>query len=89
MQFVTNGLRKFVWLPRIAREQFFDLEQDPGECRDLIDDPSRQDEIRTWRGYLTQELAERQCGWVKNGKPYSHGDDPLVSPYKDVRWQGE
>jgi arylsulfatase A-like enzyme len=88
MQYVTDGRRKFIWLPRIAREQFFDLEEDPGECRDLIDDPARQDEVETWRRRLVQELEARDCGWVKDGRLHCPGDDPLVSPYKDVRWQG-
>ncbi|RKX35681.1 MAG: arylsulfatase [Verrucomicrobia bacterium] len=88
MQYVTDGKRKFIWLPRIGREQFFDLERDPGETCDLIDDPAAQDEIHKWRGYLVRELADRDCGWVKNGRPFCPGDDPLVSPFKDTRWQG-
>ena len=67
MQYVTDGRRKFVWLPRIGVEQFFDLERDPGECHDLIDDANRQDEVALWRGYLVHELAARDCGWVRDG----------------------
>ena len=89
MQYVTDGRRKFIWLPRIDREQFFDLEQDPGEVDDLIEDASRREEIETWRGYLVQELSKRDCGWVRDGRPYCPPDDPLVSPYRDVRWQGQ
>ena len=88
MQFVTDGTRKFIWLPRIGREQFFNLEQDPGETRNLIDDPAYQDEIQRWRGYLVQELDDRDCGWIAEGKLCCPGDDPLVSPFKDVRWPG-
>lgn len=88
MQYVTDGRRKFIWLPRLDREQFFDLEQDPGEYTDLIDEPSRQAEIRTWRGYLVRELEARQCGWVKDGRPHCPDDGPLVSPYRDRRWTG-
>lgn len=87
MQYVTDGRRKFIWLPRINVEQFFDLESDPGERVNLIDDPSRQSEIATWRGYLVKELAERDCGWVVDGKLHCP-PDPLVSPWKDVRWMG-
>ena len=36
MQYVTDGRSKFVWLPRIGQEQFFDLTTDPGECRNLV-----------------------------------------------------
>ena len=89
MQFVTNGRRKFVWLPRIDMEQYFDLEQDPDECCNLIDDPDRQDEINQWRSYLVDELKARDCGWVKDDQPWCPNGEPLVSPYKKVRWQGE
>jgi arylsulfatase len=88
MQYVTDGRRKLIWLPRMGSEQFFDLEADPGETHNLVDDPAHQDEVRKWRGFLVKELEERGCGWVKDGKPHCPSDDPLVSPYKDVRWPG-
>ena len=66
----------------------FDLEKDPGEIHNLIDEPSRRDEVEKWRGYLVKELGERNCGWVKDGKPFCPSKEPLVSPYKDVRWDG-
>jgi hypothetical protein len=90
MQYVTDGKRKFVWLPRIGEEQFFDLEADPGECHNLIDTAERQEEVSQWRGYLVDVLAERDCGWVQDGKLVTQPEGvPLVSPYRDVRWQGE
>ena len=88
MQYVTDGRRKFVWLPRIGREQFFNLERDPGEACDLIDDPATREEIQKWRGHLVLELENRDCGWVRDGQPFCPGDDPLVSPFKNTRWQG-
>ena len=88
MQYITDGRRKFIWLPRIDQEQFFDLEQDPAELNDLIRDPGRHDEIETWRNYLVQELDQRNCGWVRDGKLFCPPDEPLVSPYKSKRWQG-
>lgn len=88
MQFVTDGRRKFVWLPRIGVEQFFDLEADPGECRNLVDDPAAAEEVARWRGYLIAELDQRDCGWVQDGKLHCPAE-PLVSPYKTVRWQGD
>ena len=88
MQYATDGRRKFIWLPRNDVEQFFDLEQDPGETCNLIDDPAYREDIQQWRGYLTDELADRDCGWVKDGRPFCPSDVPLVSPYRDVRWPG-
>ncbi|MFL7809752.1 MAG: sulfatase, partial [Anaerolineae bacterium] len=69
--------------------QFFDLEIDPGERHDLIADPDRQEEIDLWRNYLIDELARRDCGWVREGKLCCPPGEPLVSPYKDVRWMGD
>ena len=89
MQYVTDGRRKYIWLPRIHREQFFDLDVDPGECHDLIDDTDRQSEVEQWRGYLVQELAARNCGWVRSGRLACPADEPLVSPYKEERWTGD
>lgn len=89
MQYVTDGKRKFVWLPRIDVEQFFDLEEDPGELHDLINDTSRQQEIDQWRNYLIKELADRDCGWVVDGKLYCPHDELLISPYKEKRWDGK
>jgi arylsulfatase len=88
MQYVTDGRRKFIWLPRLDIEQFFNLENDPGECNNLIEDPSRQEEITRWRGYLTAELDKRNCGWVKDNKPHCPSDEPLISPFRDKRWDG-
>ena len=88
MQYVTDGRRKYIWLPRLDREQFFDLEQDPGECTDLIGAAERQEEILRWRAYLVQELSARQCGWVESGALTCSPNEPLVSPFRDVRWRG-
>jgi arylsulfatase A-like enzyme len=85
MQYVTDGRRKFIWLPRIDVEQFFDLEADPYELQNLISIPDRQDEIEKWRAHLVQELEKRECGWVREGKLQRPPNEPMVSPYKDVR----
>ena len=89
MQYVTDGRRKLVWLPRLDQMQFFDLDTDRGETENLIDDPARQDEVTLWRGYLVQELERRDCGWVRNGRAHCPDDKPLVSPWRDRRWPGK
>jgi arylsulfatase A-like enzyme len=87
MQYVTDGKQKFIWLPQIGVEQFFDLTTDPGECRNLVADPAWQKPVDLWRGRLISELAARNCGWVKDGKLSCPGT-ALVSPYKHKRWTG-
>ncbi len=88
MQYVTDGKRKFIWLPKIGVQQFFDLEKDPGEITNLIDDPARKDEIAKWRGFLIKELEERNCGWVSGGH-LAEVSGNLYSPYKERRWDGK
>jgi len=88
MQYVTDGRKKFIWLPRLGMEQFFDLEDDPGECQDLAGIPSMKTEIDLWRGYLIKVLEERDCGWVKDGQLCCPQDVDLVSPWKEQRYNG-
>ncbi len=88
MQYVTDGLRKFIWLPRTGQEQFFDLESDPLELQDRIADPIYQQEVAKWRALLVSELASRDCGWVVAGRLCCPDDKHLISPYRDVRWTG-
>lgn len=85
MQFLTDGKYKYVWLPRIGMEQLFNLKQDPGECRDLSQDPAYGNTLRLWRNRLIEILEPRNLGLTDGdqlvpqaGKPY------MVSPkYKE------
>lgn len=88
MQYVTDGRRKYIWFPHTGHEQFFDLEVDPGECRDLVHAPERRAEVTQWRSYLVRELEARDCGWVRDGKPFRPDAEPLSSPWRDRRWPG-
>jgi arylsulfatase A-like enzyme len=88
MQYVTDGRRKFIWFPRTGEEQFFDLETDPGECRNAVGDPAHEPEVAEWRARLVAELAARDCGWVAGGRLVCPSDAALISPWRDVRWRG-
>jgi arylsulfatase A-like enzyme len=84
MQYVTDGRRKYIWFPRTGQEQFFDLESDPGETRDLIAAGERGDEVSLWRQRLVEEL---DCGLVGNGR-LSRISGTIISPWRDRRWPG-
>ena len=72
------------------RCSFLILKRDPGECHNRIDQPEYQTEVAKWKGYLVAELAVRDCGWVADGDLVSPPPEaPHVSPYKNVRWEGE
>lgn len=68
IQWVTNGRRKYIWLSRDGVEQYFDLEVDPTELHNLIDDPDRADEVAHWRGRLIDYLTDREEGYVADGQ---------------------
>ncbi len=67
-QYLTDGRHKYIWYPGTAREQLFDLENDPKEMEDLADDPGMRGEIEKWRERLVDELGGRNEGFVKDGK---------------------
>jgi arylsulfatase len=90
MQYITNGRRKFIWFPRLDQEQFFNLEKDPAELKDLSRNRAYSKEVAHYRNILIRELETRNCGWAKNGKLVCpKGDEPLISPYRDQLWQGK
>ena len=86
MQFVTDGHSKYIWFPRGEREQFFDLDTDPHELRDLAGQAGRQADMACWRDRLISVLEPRQAGLVKNGRLVSQRNKPyLQSPHYALR----
>ena len=67
MHYLTDGRRKYIWEPGVARELFFDLEADPGERVSLIDAADRAAEIDLWRARLVERLRHRPEGFVRDG----------------------
>ncbi len=59
MQYVTDGREKYIWFHHTGREQFFNLVDDPMECRNLADDPGMQERIDIWRRRLA-DINERR-----------------------------
>lgn len=68
IQFVTDGHRKFIWYSVLGNEQFFDLDEDPQELHNLVNDPDRADEVAEWRQRLIAHLEGREEGYVEDGK---------------------
>ncbi|RMB61939.1 arylsulfatase [Tessaracoccus antarcticus] len=64
---VTDGHHKLMWFSGDGRQQFFDLDADPHEEHDLIDDPSRSRDVALWRGRLVEALTGREEGFVADG----------------------
>ncbi len=61
---VTDGHAKFMWFSGNGMEQFFDLDNDPHEERNLIHVPARAEDVDLWRGRLIEALTDREEGFV-------------------------
>ena len=67
VQFITDGMEKYIWHTRSGREQFFDLRSDPSECHDLAQVPQHAVRVESWRQRMIRQLKERPEGF-SNGK---------------------
>ena len=85
---VTDGKRKYIWHFYTGQEQFFDLQADPQEKKDLIDSRSHLQEISQWRNYLVDYLAERGSDFVRNGKPVRRTKTMTYSPHHPQAEEG-
>ncbi len=86
MQYVTDGKKKFVWLPQTGEKQFFDLQNDPYEMMNEIDNEQLQPVIREFENYLCEQLEARNNNTAKNNKLIcQNSDEPQISPYYKQR----
>lgn len=79
MHYLTDGRRKYVWYTHDGAERFFDLEDDPRECRDL----SAEADLKPWRDRLMATLDGRPEGFTDGkrliaGRPY----ESILSTYE-------
>ena len=73
--YITNGNQKYIWFSQTGIEQYFDLENDPNELHNLIDDNRYQENIDYYRNELIKELANREEGY-SDGKTLIIGKKP-------------
>lgn len=78
MQFLTDGKRKYIWFTKTGKEQFFDLETDPRECRDLAGKAARREELLMWRSRMAAKLSGRCADGLSDGVRLIPGLLPAV-----------
>lgn len=66
--FIVTKKDKYIWYSQTGIEQYFCLEQDPEEKRNLILEQSAQERIGQLRKWLIEALREREEGFVSEGK---------------------
>lgn len=77
-QYIVTKKDKFIWFTQRNEEQYFDLENDPKELRNLINDTNYKERIDYLRKILIKELDGRIDGYsdgtrlIPNKKPLLH-----------------
>ena len=66
---------------------FFDLVDDPGECRDLSADPGQQARVEKWRQRLAQVNEERGDPRGQGGRLVAQPDGALALSPNYNRWK--
>ncbi len=80
IQYIVDEKFKYIWFMRIDTEQLFDLESDPQELHNLINDPKYSDTLDKMRKHLVSVLEPRNSGYTKDGKLVSQAGRPAVDP---------
>ncbi|MCL2479230.1 MAG: arylsulfatase, partial [Treponema sp.] len=76
-QFIVTSKDKFIWYSSTNAEQYFDLENDPNEMHNLIDDGRHSQRIDYLRKILIKELAGREENF-SNGVRLVPGDRQVM-----------
>ena len=79
--FIVTPTDKFCWFTETGKEQYFDLENDPKELHDGINDSQYQERIAFLRSILIKELTNRPEGFT-NGKKLIPGRE--YPPYLTI-----
>ncbi len=81
-QFVTDGKEKFAWQSTTGKRWFFDLQNDPTELKNLVNDPSLAQRVKLWEDRLIAILQTRpEDGQVKDGKLVDGTSTPPVRDF--------
>lgn len=75
---LTDGRMKYIFHAHQGQEQLFDLEEDPGEIRDLAQEKKRV--LKAWRERMVEHLEERGEPFVKDGQLLKRSEGFLYGP---------
>ena len=78
---LTDGRWKYIFHAYDGSEQLFDLQNDPGELKNLAADPSYSRTLEFWRRRMVKHLSERGENFVSDGKLVVRPERMLYSPH--------
>ena len=67
-QYIVTKTDKYIWFPQRNEEQFFDLEKDPYELHNAINDKEYYERVKYLREILIRELKDRPEGYTDGEK---------------------
>ncbi|MCY9515675.1 arylsulfatase [Paenibacillus apiarius] len=74
---VTNGKEKFIWFSQTGEEQYFNLEQDPNELHNAVNELGAQERVGHWRSVLIRDLEGCEEGY-SDGEKLVIGRKPIA-----------
>lgn len=77
---LTDGKLKYIWNFNNGSEMLFDLEKDPQELKNVVDNKKYSSRIKVMRQALVAHLQERGEEFVKDGKPVIRQKTMLYGP---------
>lgn len=66
--YITNGKEKYIWFSQTGEEQLFNLEHDPYEKINLVNNQEFNQRLVFWRECLIKELIGREEGYTDGEK---------------------
>lgn len=69
--FIVTTKDKYIWYSQTGVEQYFDLEHDPQELHNMINDVQAQERVEYLRKRLIKELQGREEGYTDGKKLYT------------------
>ena len=77
---LTDGKIKYIWFFNTAKEQLFDLEKDPQEVLNLVNNKKYKKQLENLRAEMVNHLSVRGDEWVKDGNLVQREKALLYSP---------
>jgi arylsulfatase A-like enzyme len=74
---ITDGLHKLIWYPANHVLQLFNLETDPSECHNLVNDAASASIQARLQQHLIEHLYGTDLGWVKDGQLVGYEPGPF------------
>ncbi|UCC22460.1 MAG: arylsulfatase [Planctomycetota bacterium] len=82
---LTDGEYKYIYHAYEGVEQLFNLQEDPGEMRDLAGEGRCREVLKAWRNQMVEHFAERGEEFVREGRLLRRPERMLYSPfYPDI-----